>query len=265
MQNTFKHGLLAMAAASLAACGGGGGYEGDSNNPFNGKEVTIRGTVASSYPTTAPTPLGNGTAIGKAAILANCRVGYGVADSADDGSYTVKVTSPASGPCVVTATTLQGTALGVPTTILRTVALGDGSIANITPLTEMLVVYMASQITTPALPVLTTTSTAGSVMATNAAFNKLMTTPALFDASVASVAAVVKTASGTASPLTVPANYLTGAIVPRSTSGNAAGNEQSMALDQLRTRNLTNATGYPQTSLLNLLIADAITKKVAAP
>ncbi|WP_146204582.1 hypothetical protein [Massilia glaciei] len=264
MQTTFKRGLLAMAAAALAACGGGNGFDGDDKNPFNGKEVTIRGTVASSYPATAPAPLGTSNAIAKAAIIANCRSGYGVTDTAADGSYTVKITSPASGPCVVTATTFQGTALGVPTTILRSVALGDGSVANITPLTELLYVYMATQVTTTALPVLTTTSTAGSVLAINEAFNKIMTTPALFNASVASVATVVRTAGGTVNPLTVPADYLTGAIIARSTVTNAAGNEQSMVLDQLRTRNLINANGYPQTAtLLTPTITHATANKVA--
>ena len=84
MQTKFTFSALAVLAASLAACGGG--FEGDANNPHNGKELTIRGTVASSYPSTAPSPLGNGNAIEKAAIIANCRVGYGVTDTAADTS-----------------------------------------------------------------------------------------------------------------------------------------------------------------------------------
>lgn len=118
---------LTLSTAFLAACGGGGG--GGSASPAgasgtNGTttDLTLSGTAAT------------GKAIAGAIINAKCQVGTGTATTIADGTYSL-VVAGGKLPCVLQITNpADGSKL-------HTVATGSGStaLANITPLTEMLV------------------------------------------------------------------------------------------------------------------------------
>jgi len=118
---------LTLSTAFLAACGGGGG--GGSASPAgasgtNGTttDLTLSGTAAT------------GKAIAGAIINAKCQVGTGTATTIADGTYSL-VVAGGKLPCVLQITNpADGSKL-------HTVVTGSGNtaLANITPLTEMLV------------------------------------------------------------------------------------------------------------------------------
>ncbi|WP_426148147.1 PKD domain-containing protein [Polaromonas sp. DSR2-3-2] len=118
----MKFLAVVLASCVLAACGGGSGSGGSSNQGSTPADLTISGTAAT------------GRAIAGAAINAKCQVGTGAATTNADGTFSLNVIGGTL-PCLLQiANPLDGTKL-------HTVATGSGNtaIANITPLTEMLV------------------------------------------------------------------------------------------------------------------------------
>ncbi len=121
----MKHStLLALALSTvfLAACGGGGGSSSPPDTPGATTDLTLSGTAAT------------GMAIAGAIITAKCQTGTGTGTTITNGSYSLVVTGGKL-PCVLQITNpADGSKL-------HTVAIGSGSaaVANITPLTEMLV------------------------------------------------------------------------------------------------------------------------------
>lgn len=106
-----------VVAGVLVGCGGGG----SSSTPSSATDLTMSGTAAT------------GKAIAGATVSAKCQVGTGTATTIADGTYNL-VVAGGKLPCVLEITNpLDGSKL-------HTVATGSGSstIANITPLTEML-------------------------------------------------------------------------------------------------------------------------------
>lgn len=109
-----RHSLIAAAAAlSLAACGG------DSDS-----SIRVSGVVAKGAPLVGAT------------TNVTCKSGSGTATTASDGSYSVTVNN-GTGPCLLTVVVAGVT--------LHSVTTGTGTelIANVSPLTEMLVSYLS--------------------------------------------------------------------------------------------------------------------------
>ena len=117
--------LCAASLATLAACGGnscvslGGGCGGTTATP----NVTISGTAAT------------GTALASAAVNLSCAQGSGSTLTNGGGQYTI--TFDATPPCILTVT--SG---GVS---LHSLAFAGGTF-NTTPETELMLVYLASQL-----------------------------------------------------------------------------------------------------------------------
>ncbi|QBE61925.1 hypothetical protein [Pseudoduganella lutea] len=253
-RSTILRGVLRASTlailATLAACGG----TEDPDIPFQSKPITVSGTVATSRAADATT-----TALNVPVTL-DCRNGHGTAMSDASGNYTVTTTGLTSGPCVVTATIVSGTTA----TVLRSLAAGDGSRANVTPLTEMLTQYVWAQtgFVFPAGQSNYATQP-GSALAELNRFRDLMANQVTLDASLGRVIAVAQ-ASEAAPAVAIPADFLTGQLVARTASN--PGNAQSKVMEDLRARplaapnaasNVIDAGGLPAAPLLALLHADA--------
>ena len=106
------------AALVLAGCGGGG-----SGSPAAPSTMTIAGTAA------------KGAALPGATVSIKCAAGSGTATTAADGKYTLTLTG-ASLPCALRV-------VGTDASVFHSVVAGTGTtgtfVANITPLTELLV------------------------------------------------------------------------------------------------------------------------------
>lgn len=125
----MKRTSIAIGAAALAlsACGGG-------SDPTSGVDSLAAQVVNGTAATGAPMP--------GATINATCGSASGTAITATDGTYTVKITG-GSLPCVLTATSSTGQI------VLHSVVAGTGTsssaaVAQITPLTELLVAQLAA-------------------------------------------------------------------------------------------------------------------------
>ncbi len=256
-KSTLVRGALRISSlavlVALAACGGAS----DPDIPFESKAITVTGTVAASMAATPATTALN------VPVLLTCRNGEGTAMSDANGNYTVTTTGLSSGPCVVTATIVSGTAA----TVLRSVAPGDGSRANITPLTEMLTQYIWAQtgFVFPAGQSNYATQPA-SALSELPRFKDLMQSSTQLAASTGRVLALVQ--SNQAAPaIAVPGDFLNAQLVTKTAAN--PGNVQSQVLEQLRTKAMTapnggstviTAAGLPSAPVLTLLVADARTR-----
>lgn len=250
-----------FAAATLSACGGGGG--GSPEIPFESRPITVRGTVATS---TAANPATTAVAM---PVTIDCRNGHGATMSDANGNYTVTTTGLTSGPCVVTATMTTNVTTGNAGTTavqLRAPARGDGSRANITPLTEALTQYLFTQsrFVFPAGQSSLSSQPATGLTELNR-FRDLMASDATLNATIGRVIAVIE-ASQAAPAVRIPADFLTGELVAKTAAN--PGNAHSQVLEQLRAKALTpvagqaaatvvTATGLPSAPLLLRLDADA--------
>ncbi len=219
-QGALIKSLLAVGVLSaIAACGGGTDYKA----PPTPQNLTIKGTAAT------------GKAISGGLVAVTCKTGTGTATTNADGTYTVLTTDPSVGPCVVAVTFAGAT--------LRSVAAGNGSVANVTPLTEMLVVYVAKQSGLP-------DGAAPSALVGSATFDTIVNSPTTLNASAAQVVAVIKSLG-----VTVPADFLSASLV--ATSGSTQGNGQDQALDALAKASLLAPNGTPGLAVAQAVVADA--------
>jgi hypothetical protein len=216
--------LVAGMVSTLAACGG-------DNDPITPPPAM---TFAMTMTGTAAT----GAAIGRGNISAVCRVGSAITATAENGSYTVKVVAPGEGPCIISVTKGDLT--------LRSIATGDGSKANVTPLSEMLVQYIA-------------VSSGAGVDATaaqlvqSANVRTIVTNPTMMAATVTQVAQIVETAAGPG--VTVPTDFLTGALVPKDATN--PGNALDQVLELLKTRNVVTPGGEVAAEVIQQVIDNA--------
>ena len=111
--------LLTLGVALLAACGGGGG--GSSPPP----SIALSGTAAT------------GRALPNAGLGIVCAQGSTSTSTNASGAF--QATFPAAAPCLITATSGN--------TVLRSTAFAGGTF-NVTPETELLLVYVAAQLGT---------------------------------------------------------------------------------------------------------------------
>lgn len=228
LRSTLRATTLA-AAAALAACGGGSDKP---DIPFESKPITVTGTAATST-AAAPTV----TALAARPVTIDCRNGHGTAMTDANGNYSVTTTGLSSPPCVVTVTI----ATGPTAVVLRAIAAGDGSRANITPLTEMLTQYVWAQTgyVFPAGQSDYATQPPTGLTQENR-FRDLMLPAGTLAASVARVQAVLQ-ANQVAPAVVIPTDFLTAQLDAKTASN--PGNAQSQVIEQLRAKTLTPQTG----------------------
>ncbi|OLL27316.1 hypothetical protein BTH42_33430 [Burkholderia sp. SRS-W-2-2016] len=114
----LQYGSMVFAASALVACGG-------ANDSGSSPGATVSGTAAV------------GAALANANVTLTCKNGSGSATSDSKGAY--KATFNFDGPCAVTAT---GGSVSI-----HSFAAGSGTY-NVTPLTELLLSYLAGQLGT---------------------------------------------------------------------------------------------------------------------
>ncbi len=120
MKTTLKRLSLAIASVGMLAVYGCGGSSSSTSS------LTLSGVAAT------------GDAISGGAVLATCASGSGSGTTQPDGTYTFTITN-ATMPCLAKVTSSDGL------TILHTVVQGSGTsaVANITPLTELVVASLS--------------------------------------------------------------------------------------------------------------------------
>jgi hypothetical protein len=232
LSTTFKWLLAAGMVSSLVACGGDGGNDPVTPPPVPKKTLTVVGTAAT------------GLAISGGAVNATCRVGTGTATTAADGTYTVVASSTAAdavGPCVLAVNTSAGATL-------RSFATGDGTRANITPLTELLVSYVATQTGAGA------TATPAALVA-NTTLQTTVANPTLLSASVTNLIDVIKKTAG--SDVVIPTNFLNTTMTAATATNPNAGDALDKVLDTLKARAVITATGAPSTAVAQAAVQNA--------
>lgn len=199
---TLQFGSMVLAASALVACGGGGSSGGLATS-------TVSGTAAV------------GAALANASITLTCKNGSGSATANSNGAYTA--TFAFDGPCTITATN------GAVT--IHSLAAGAGTY-NVTPLTELLLDYLAGQLGTTVSGLL-----AG--ITSNASYqNALSNSTVIANAQ----AAVVKLIKDTYGITLSSSSFLTVSFTPGQPGADAD-------LDTLQTVGAITANGQPAASL----------------
>lgn len=237
LSTTFKWLLAAGMVSTLVACGGDGGSDPVTPPPVPKKTLTIVGTAAT------------GLAVANGPVAAACRVGSGTATTAADGTYTVTAAdanADAVGPCVLQVTTAGGAAL-------RSFATGDGQRANITPLTELLVNYVATQAGAAG-------NANAAALVTNTAVQTVLSTPTLLNASVTNLIQVITTAAG--GGVTIPANFLNAPMTAATSANPNAGDALDKVLDTLKAKAVITPSGAPSTAVAQAAVTNANQHKV---
>jgi len=197
-----------LCTALLAACGGGG--DDSTSTPPTSTTPSTPTSTALSISGTAAT----GAAISSGTVSVKCAAGSATtATTAADGSYSLSVTAGTL-PCVLQVTTSDSV------TTLYSVAAGSGTsaIANITPLTQLVVANLAG--TDPA--------------AYFTSFDSGTASSATSTAVASAQTAVVTTlaAAGIDVSASAVGDLLTGTLTPKS-STTTVGNAYDVALDTL--------------------------------
>ncbi|SFB36408.1 hypothetical protein SAMN04515620_1523 [Collimonas sp. OK607] len=204
---------LALATTTLlglSACGGGGG---------NDASPTVVAKPATTFSGTAA----SGAAMAGATVSINCASGTGTATTAANGSYTKDITDVTL-PCVLKATSSDGnTVLYSVTTPSTSSSTSTGQVANITPLTQLLVASLAG--TEPATFFTNFSANAGTVTASSVS---------------AAQTAVLATLSNAGLDVSSLTDLLTGALVPATSS--TSGNAYDQVLDALKARLTASGT-----------------------
>lgn len=200
-------GTFALAG-TLAACGGGD--DSPSTTPSNASSATINGTAAT------------GAAMANAAITIVCATGNGSGTTDANGAFSV--TFVLAGPCTITGTN--------GTTTLHSFASGGGTY-NLTPLTELLLTYLAGQLGTDLNGLL-------SGLASNPTYQSALTNPAVVAAAANGVAQTIKDETGVT--LSTSA-FLTTPFKPGQTG-------QDSDLEALKSKGAIGGNGQPSATLL---------------
>lgn len=116
----FRSLVAAGVLATLASCGGGSGS--------SSSAITLSGTTAT------------GAALAGALVSVTCASGTGTVRSDGNGAFSAAIANGA-GPCLLSTT---GTNANGTTVTFLSLATGGG-VANITPLTQLLVDYLGGQ------------------------------------------------------------------------------------------------------------------------
>lgn len=206
--------LVLSGSALLAACGGGDG----SSAPV----LTLKGTAATGAP------------VNGGAVTATCKTGTGNATSNSDGSFTVTITNGA-GPCLLAILPVGST------TPIYSITSGAAStqIANITPMTNLLVSYLRS------VPGMTAASPAE--WFNSPAAKLLLADPvALTKRVTEDFIPAMKVLLPSLSLSNI--DFLSTAFTP-----NPANSATDADLEKLKTAGIVTATGAPSTAAANIL------------
>ncbi|SDF95827.1 hypothetical protein [Paraburkholderia phenazinium] len=202
---SLQFGSAAFAASALVACGGGGASP----------EGTVSGTAAV------------GAALANATIQLSCKNGSGSATANANGAYSA--TFQFDGPCTITATS------GAIT--VQSFASGSGTF-NVTPLTQLLLSYLAGELGTTVDGLL-----AG--LATNSTYQSALTNSTLIANAESSVAKLLQSMYGVTLSTT---SFLTVSFTPGQPGADAD-------LDALLAAGAIGSNGQPVTALINAAIA----------
>ena len=207
----LQFGSMVLSATMVAACGGGGASS-------NG---SISGTAAV------------GAALANASIQLACKNGTGNASANANGAYSA--TFQFDGPCAITASS------GAVT--IHSFASGSGTF-NVTPLTQLLLSYLAGQLGTTVDGLL-----AG--ITTNASYQSALTNSTVIANAEAGVAQLLKTTYG----ITLSSSsFLTVSFTPGQPGADAD-------LDTLLAAGAITSDGQPAASL----VAAAVAAGAASP
>ena len=138
--NLFSTLIPLAVCLCLSACGGGGGAVKPSAPTFN--PVQVPGTSATADLVLEGT-VATGLAAAGAAVTAKCWDGTGVTIADSSGTYRLSVVK-GQGPCVVEAA-LPGSGGVLHAVALPTTGAGTPTVANVTPLTEMVAARLLRQ------------------------------------------------------------------------------------------------------------------------
>ncbi|WP_194723879.1 carboxypeptidase regulatory-like domain-containing protein [Noviherbaspirillum malthae] len=222
LTTTFKWMSIAAAVAGVVACGGGGGDSGPSTTT-----MSITGTAAT------------GKALDGAVVTVSCASGTGSATANATGGYTVSIQN-GQGPCLLTAT--KGN------TVLRSVAPGAG-VANVTPLTDLLVEFLATRAgTTPAN------------LLSNANGKALLSDANALNDGQTKVAAFLQTTYGVTLS---SANFLTVSITPPTPGATQSASDKD--LDLLLARGIVSSNGVPATTVVSNVKTEGQKQPYVAP
>ncbi|MFP3564955.1 carboxypeptidase regulatory-like domain-containing protein [Paraburkholderia sp. SIMBA_030] len=196
---TLQFGSIVLATSALVACGGSGDSPG----------ATVSGTAAV------------GAAMANASIVLTCKNGTGSATANSNGAYSA--TFHFDGPCAITASS--------GATTLHAFAAGAGTY-NVSPLTELLLSYLAGQLGT-------TVSGLLSGITSNATFQSALSNSTVIANAEVAVAQLIKTQYG----ITLSSSsFLTVSFTPGQPGPDAD-------LDTLQTAGAITANGQPAASL----------------
>ncbi|NPT57878.1 carboxypeptidase regulatory-like domain-containing protein [Paraburkholderia elongata] len=205
---TLQFGSIVLATSTLVACGGGTSSGG---SPVG----TVGGTAAV------------GAALADASITLTCKNGSGSATANSNGAYTT--TFAFDGPCAITAT---GGAITI-----HSFAAGAGTF-NVTPLTELLLNYLAGQLGT-------TESGLLSGISSNTSYQSALSNSTVIANAEAAVAKLIKDSYG----ITLSSSsFLTVSFTPGTPGADAD-------LDALLTAGAILSNGQPVASLVSAALA----------
>ncbi|RDK02776.1 carboxypeptidase regulatory-like domain-containing protein [Paraburkholderia lacunae] len=205
---TLQFGSIALATSALVACGGG-------SDSGSSPGATVSGTAAV------------GKAMANAAIVLTCKNGAGSTTANASGAFSA--TFQFDGPCAITASN------GAIT--LHSFAAGGGTY-NVTPMTELLLSYLAGQLGT-------TVSGLLSGISTNASYQSALANSTVIANAEAAVVQLVKTTYG----VTVSsASFLTVSFTPGQPGADAD-------LETLLTAGAITSDGQPAPSLASAAVA----------
>ena len=199
---TLQFGSIALATGALVACGGG---TSSGSSPVG----TVSGTAAV------------GAAMANASITLSCKNGSGSATATSTGGYSA--TFAFDGPCAITSTS------GAIT--IHSFAAGTGTY-NVTPLTELLLNYIAGQLGT-------TVSGLLSGLTSNPSYQSALTNSTVISNAETAVATLIKNTYG----ITLSSSsFLTVSFTPGTPGADAD-------LDTLLSVGAITSNGQPAASL----------------
>jgi hypothetical protein len=211
---TLQFGSIALASSALVACGGGG------SNP----QGTIQGTAAV------------GAAMANATIQLSCKSGSGSTTANSSGAYTATFTF--TGPCLITATS--------GSTVLNSLASGAGTY-NVTPLTQLLLSYIAGQLGTTLNGLI-----AG--ITTNSSFQNALTSSTVVANAENAVAQLIQTTYG----VTLSTNsFLTTSFTPGQSGADSD-------LDSLQAAGAITSDGQPAATLSSAAVTSGASAPISA-
>ena len=205
---TLQVASMMLATSALVACGGG-------HDSGNAPGATVSGTAAV------------GAALANASVVLTCKNGSGSATANANGAYSA--TFAFDGPCAISAT--NGSIK------INSFAAGAGTF-NVTPLTQLLLSYLAGQLGTTVSGLL-----AG--ISTNASFQNALTNSAVIANAESAVAALIQKLYG----ITLSSSsFLTVSFTPGAPGADAD-------LDTLLAAGAITSDGQPAASLAAAALA----------